>query len=145
MAIQIGEERSIFREPVARKFGATRRSLHQELTSRALPTMDLNVSAEHQVDNMYGTPPYPLIGVDDVYLIIGENHVPRDGKISQDVVNFSGTSDGLHYGGAICGNRALMGTTMSKANAKEDATNSNRRGQWTLDEDRYNNLDSMFL
>uniref|UniRef100_K3ZB16 Uncharacterized protein n=1 Tax=Setaria italica TaxID=4555 RepID=K3ZB16_SETIT len=94
MAIQIGMERSMFHEPVARRIGATSRSLHQELITGALASMDSYISDEHQVDNMYGTFSYPLIAAGDVHLV-GENHVPQDGKIpQQNVADFSGTSGG---------------------------------------------------
>ncbi|TKW27000.1 hypothetical protein SEVIR_3G228401v4 [Setaria viridis] len=50
---------------------------------------------------------------------------------------------GLGYGGAICGNHALLGNTVpsentlvSQVNAEEDARTYNQRGQRTLDEDR---------
>ncbi|CAL5095240.1 unnamed protein product [Urochloa decumbens] len=155
MAIQIGEERSMFHEPAARvratpsmRIGATSRFLLQEPIGGALPDMDLYIPDERQVDNIYGTSPYPLIAVSDVH-VGGANYVPQDGKIlQQDVTKFGGTGGNLGYCDAICGNQALMGNTVTSENtsvirdmatspayAEEGALTYNRRGQWTLDED----------
>ncbi|CAL4901034.1 unnamed protein product [Urochloa decumbens] len=155
MAIQIGEERSMFHESAARvrttpstRIGATSRFLLQEPIGGALSAMDLYIPDEHQVGDIYGTSPYPLIAADDIH-VGGEKYGPQEGKIpQQDVTKFGRAGGDLRYCDAICGNHALMGNTITSENTpvisdmaassaygEEGAVTYNKRGQWTLNED----------
>ncbi|CAN6328052.1 unnamed protein product [Urochloa humidicola] len=146
----------MLREPATRvrttpsaRIGATSGFLLQKPIGGALAAMDLYIPDEHQVDNIYGTSPYPLIATGDV-CVGGANYVPQDGEIpQQDITKFGGTTGDLDYHNAICDNRALMGNTVpsentpvisdmeaSQAYAEEGDVTYYRRGQWTLDEDR---------
>ncbi|CAN6332881.1 unnamed protein product [Urochloa humidicola] len=156
MAIQIGEERSMFCEPAARvrtipsaRIGVTSGFLLQKPIGSALSAMDLYIPDKHQVDNIYGTSPHPLIATGDVH-VGGANYVPQDGEIpQQDATKFGGPTGNLEYRNAICGNQVLKRNTVpsentsmisdmeaSQAYAEEGVVTYYRRGQWTLDEDR---------